>query len=290
MRFHSRRFIQPILSAGKTLADAAHFAAQVVVSPAVLLADLLRAESSLAPRWVAAYLTLALLISTAGLAATSAAYSQVRRALSVLTAAAAPRRDLAGVPYSDIINMEAARHGLDPALVAAIIRQESRFEPHAVSSAGARGLMQVLPGTWRTLNPQSACDGRHDPPAQGMDCIFTPVANVRTGTAYFRGLLTMFEGNPVMAFAAYNAGQTAVRQYGDDGVTLPPYGETQSFVREVLAYWSLLRAEAPPGPDGLRALRRIDRAAGILPAMGLAAWCLLAVWMARRHRSQMPTV
>lgn len=104
------------------------------------------------------------------------------------------------------------RHGVDPRLLHAIIWQESKYDVHARSHAGAHGLMQLMPATALHLN----CHNVND-----------PVQNVEAGTKYLRVLLEKFEGNVVLALAAYNAGEGAVGKY--NGV--PPYVQTQNYVR-----------------------------------------------------------
>ena len=120
-----------------------------------------------------------------------------------------------GVPYARLFNTAAARHGVSADLLAAVAKQESGFNPQAVSPAGARGLMQLMPATARGLGVENSFD-----PAQSID-----------GAAkMLRGLIDSF-GRTDLALAAYNAGPGAVRKY--DGI--PPYPETQNYVRKVLA-------------------------------------------------------
>jgi peptidoglycan DL-endopeptidase CwlO len=120
-----------------------------------------------------------------------------------------------GTPYAALFEAAAARHGVSAPLLAAVARQESGFDPRAVSPAGAQGLMQLMPGTADGLGVQNPFD-----PAQAVD-----------GAALLlRSLLDRFGGTEV-ALAAYNAGPGAVLRYGG----IPPYPETQAYVRAVLA-------------------------------------------------------
>ncbi|MBM7807450.1 cell wall-associated NlpC family hydrolase [Geodermatophilus bullaregiensis] len=145
----------------------------------------------------------------------------IRRVLPPAAAASGPApalaatgtgSGLAGVPYADLFAAAGARHGVDPALLAAVAKVESGFDSSAVSSAGATGLMQFMPATARGLgvdpsDPASAVDG---------------------AARYLRQLTDRF-GSTDLALAAYNAGPSAVARAGG----IPPYAETQSYVRKV---------------------------------------------------------
>jgi soluble lytic murein transglycosylase-like protein len=135
--------------------------------------------------------------------------------------------------------MSAAReHGLDPLLLHAIAHVESRHNPGAVSPAGARGVMQVMPATGKRFG---AAD------AQSLMQVHT---NVRAAAAYLRTLVERYGHDLQLMLAAYNAGEGAVARH--KGV--PPYPETQAYVRDVMAIYRRLSAEFKVSPDG--ALRR----------------------------------
>jgi soluble lytic murein transglycosylase-like protein len=128
----------------------------------------------------------------------------------------------AGVPYGAEITAAAKRHGIDPALLAGLVRQESNFNPTAGSSAGARGLTQLMPATAAGLGVTDVTD-----PAQALD----------GGAKYLKQQLDRFGGDVTLALAAYNAGPGAVQQHGG----VPPYAETQSYVKKVQAFAAAYR-------------------------------------------------
>jgi hypothetical protein len=117
--------------------------------------------------------------------------------------------------YTELIRNACDRHGVDPDLVHAIVKVESDFNPFALSKKGAVGLMQLMPQTADILNIQN---------------IFSPDENIEGGVRYLRYLLDRYEGNLSLALAAYNSGETAVQKWG----TIPPFPETQNYVRKIL--------------------------------------------------------
>ena len=141
--------------------------------------------------------------------------------------------------YSDIINSEAPRRGLDPAFVLAVIRQESVFNPTVVSRAGAIGLMQIMPVT-------GAAIARRLGEQFSTDTLTRPSANIRYGTFYLRQLLDQFKGNEVLAIASYNGGPENAGEWYARGrdkdfdlfVEDIGFSETRNYVKKVLAnYW-----------------------------------------------------
>jgi soluble lytic murein transglycosylase-like protein len=131
----------------------------------------------------------------------------------VLASAAARR-------WTPLINEMAQREGLDPALAHAVIAAESAYHPAARSPKGAVGLMQLMPATAERFGTPRA--QRHD-----------PEANLRAGLRYLKWLIAHFDGDLRLALAGYHAGEGAVQKYGN---RIPPYPETQNYVRKVKGY------------------------------------------------------
>ena len=115
-----------------------------------------------------------------------------------------------------IINEVSNKYDVDPKLIEALVKQESGFNPNAKSKAGALGLMQLMPSTAQGLGVKNAFDAEQ---------------NIYGGTKYLKGLMDRFGNNKELALAAYNAGPNAVKKY--NGV--PPYKETQNYVKNVMA-------------------------------------------------------
>ena len=130
----------------------------------------------------------------------------------------------------------ATRNGVDPLLLYSIMHRESSFKRMAVSPKGARGLMQLMPGTAARF---------------GVSNIFDPRQNIEGGARYVRFLLDTFDGDVRLALAGYNAGEGAVMKYGN---RVPPYSETQEYVRRISERYELMR-----DPSTARFAPRVSR-------------------------------
>ena len=119
------------------------------------------------------------------------------------------------VDIQRMVTSACAKHNIDPKLVMAVIQQESNFNQNAISKAGAQGLMQLMPATAKSL---------------GVTNAFNPEQNINGGVKYLKTLLDRFHGNKILALAAYNAGPNAVDKHNG----IPPYKETQNYVRNIL--------------------------------------------------------
>ena len=154
----------------------------------------------------------------------------------IVTAQAKPVTEtrLTAADLHQLLTKAGSEHDVDADLLASLVKAESNGNAQAVSRAGARGLMQLMPGTARQL---------------GVADSFVPEQNVRGGTAYFDSLLTRYHDNIALALAAYNAGPEAVDRYHG----IPPYRETRAYVARVMHEFNRRVAARRAGMD-LRAM------------------------------------
>lgn len=147
------------------------------------------------------------------------------------------------VPYPEYVFQYADLYKIDPYLVAAVIRGESRFSHTAESGSGARGLMQIMPDTAEWAAEQLSLDFH-------PEMLFDPEYNIRIGCWYLRRLQNNFAGNLTIVLASYNAGQGNVSRWLEDGVwdgklkslDQVPFSETRFYVRKVLKYYERYRS------------------------------------------------
>jgi len=133
---------------------------------------------------------------------------------------------LLDVPYAKFVATSAHAHGVAPELVASVISAESNFNPHAVSSKSARGLMQLMPETAARF---------------GVINLFDPAQNIDAGTRYLKELLLRYDGDLALTLAAYNAGPVRIKQFRG----APPYRETQSYILRVTEKYQRFSRPSP---------------------------------------------
>lgn len=175
---------------------------------------------SAGPSPTAAPFAAQLAASMSGLAPAASVASSAASSASPVMLAATPSAvsgSAPATPYAAEISAAAARNGVDPNLLSGLIRAESNFDPRATSPAGAQGLTQLMPATAASVGVSNPLD---------------PAQSIEGGARYLRAQLDRFGGDPVKALAAYNAGPGAVERFGG----VPPYAETQGYVRRVLGY------------------------------------------------------
>ncbi len=149
------------------------------------------------------------------------------------------------VTYWPLMLKAASQFNLDPLLIRSVIQAESAFNPLALSPKGAMGLMQLMPATARRMG---VADGRTDASeewrvASVAALLQQPEVNIQAGSKYLAYLMQLFEGNTELAVAAYNAGEGAVQRAGR---RIPPYPETQAYVRKVLALYAKAKEQSVP--------------------------------------------
>jgi soluble lytic murein transglycosylase-like protein len=137
---------------------------------------------------------------------------------------------IAAQPYAELVSAAATANELPAALLHAVIKTESAYNPSAVSAKGAGGLMQLMPDTAREM---------------GVTNVYDPKANIQGGARYLKRLMTLFDNDIALAVAAYNAGPQAVLSRG--GV-IPPFAETQRYVPSVLRQYRRLQGLSADAP------------------------------------------
>jgi len=137
---------------------------------------------------------------------------------------------IAAQPYAELVSAAATANQLPAALLHAVIKTESAYNPSAVSAKGAGGLMQLMPDTAREM---------------GVTDVYDPKANIQGGARYLKRLMTLFDNDIALAVAAYNAGPQAVLSRG--GV-IPPFAETQRYVPSVLRQYRRLQGLSAHAP------------------------------------------
>jgi len=169
------------------------------------------------------------------------------RRVAATVAPTVPAPEFHPSQIDDAVDRIAAAHSLSPQLVHSVIKVESNYNPLAVSSKGAQGLMQLMPATARRFGVANA---------------FDPIDNIQGGTRYLKYLLDLYSGDYQLALAAYNAGEGAVEKYR----AVPPYPETLSYLVQVNRQFQKSPAAAPASPESKPAAPKAAEAPPTGPA------------------------
>ncbi len=251
---------------------------QVIFSPLAILWDSFQPKKGLDRSWTFAFFLLTsvlMLLTGLGLLV---ADGPVDKTLKLMANLAGNEEVLPGTtqPVLEAINDYALQNRLDPNLVYAIVKSESNFNPKAVSRAGARGLMQLMPEVWREYS-NSSCTGNH-PPTQLCDpqnCIYVPEANLRAGTRYLRALLDRYDDRVDLALEAYNAGMTNV-----EPGQAPKFEETRNYIQKTIGTWRDLRKTTLI--EQIRVGLSVQGGLKVLFGLSFLCWLILFWWASRK--------
>jgi len=248
-----------------------------VLSPVIILWDTFRHRRNLDPSWAFSLLLLiTVMLALAGLSFWVAG-GPTERAMVVLSNVHLQPQQLTGdvQPIIHEINRYALKAKLDPMLIFAIIKTESNFNPRAVSKAGARGLMQIMPAVWRQYS-KSQCTGTHSNLKVCSDeCIYQIRPNIEVGIKYFRVLLDRYDGRIDLALEAYNAGLSNVQSEAE-----PKFAETRGYIQKILKYWQEMRQKAVAAQ--LQAALYMHRGIKWLLGITFLMWLIFFGWINRK--------
>ncbi len=254
---------------------------RIIFSPFLVLHELLLGGTRVGSSWVQGYLLLGLLLLASTGVALLYGESANREVFASLgrfdpLSERVPRAE----PYAEEVNAAASHYGLNPIAVFHIIQIESGGRPMLVSHHGARGLMQIMPATWRAFNPDSPCHGEHKPfiCQAGRGCIFSAWGNIRVGTLYLSRLLRFYDGDYVAAVQAYNAGQQNVVLIGE-----AKYPETRKYVQSFLKRLGDLQAKQLADRIRVAARNRL-RTGALFLALGIYTVLGTAFFWQRQKR------
>jgi soluble lytic murein transglycosylase len=251
---------------------------RLLFSPLALLGDSFRQRGKLEPAWIFSFLLLfTVLMGLTGIGILIIE-EPLLKTLTMMAQLTENRELLAGdfQPMIRAINHYALQNNIDPNLVFAIIKAESGFNQRAVSSSGARGLMQLTPEVWRQLS-DSSCSGTHSSReiCHPTNCIYSAEGNIRVGTLYLRRLLDRYQNRVDLALEAYNAGLSNVTPGME-----PRYDETRNYVGKTIAYWEEMRKNAIN--QQLQFTLKVRNGLKWLFGLTFLCWLIFFYWFNRR--------
>lgn len=255
---------------GKNLGKAFKCVLAFFISPLIILNSAALKKKLSHPSWFYYFLLFAFLVNLGQWQVAFLLDNSWEYYNKVLSLSYYKKLEVKDVPYREIINKQSLANDLDPCLVAAVITQESGFHPQVVSPTGAKGLMQVIPGTWKMLWEKGSIDANYT-----YQKALEPEANIAVGTKYLKMMMDRYPGKPVLALAAYNAGHGNVDYY--QGV--PPFNETRQYVKQIVKHWSKLRRDFPC--QKILAYPFLEKKFRYLVTFNLSLWALLFFWIYR---------
>jgi len=191
------------------------------ISPVVVVIELFKHQKDVSRKWIISFICLLTLCVVLTWTSSALVDNLSKDAISILGNYSNYRLDIKNVPLSKQISYAALQNDLDAVLVSSIIGQQSGFEIEKISASGAKGIMQLPPNMWQQLNPDYECDGEHMAPACSSECIFDVEQNLDAGCRYFRYLINAYEGDIMLAVAAYSSGlQIDISISEDDMIVL----------------------------------------------------------------------
>lgn len=237
---------------------------EILFSPFVLLRDCFSRRPRLNNKWLLRFFGL-LIFSTALSYISSKTLENSR--LVWLKQEWPGCYQVANIPYADLINYWASKTSLDPRLIAAVIKVESSGRQNAVSSRGARGLMQIMPSTWDEVVSKYSMD---------VSSSFDPSSNIAVGSRYLREMVDRCDGKVGLALIAYNGGlgaiDTSVKEIKAGALS----SESSRYVAKVYSEWDRLRN---PGDPRLGALKTGSGRIRGIPILVLSLYGVMGVWI-----------
>lgn len=212
---------------------------KLILSPIVIVCDLLRRKGVVDNTWVFSYMLFLTLVMVVTSICYVAVETPIDKSLNMLAMASGSKEIMPGDvhPVIAAINKYALKEKIDPMLIFAIIKVKSNFIPNTVSTTGEMGLMQLKLEVWKKYSG-SVCLGRHNKNEScSENCIFNPTENIRVGVKYFRNLLDKYGGRVDLALTAYDAGI-------DDADLDPETAVTEDYLDQITSYWSDLRKQS----------------------------------------------
>lgn len=273
------------------------------ISPIVVFIGLFKPRKPVPRKWVVSLTCLLTLCIGMTWTVSALVDNLSKNALTVLGNYSNYQVDVKDVPLAKQINYAALNNDLDPVLVTAIISQQSGFEAEKVSFGGAKGIMQITSNVWQEMNPEFECDGNHAAPACSAECIFDLEQNLDTGCRYLRYLINAYEGDVMLAVAAYSSGmkvtipkfetdvvpltqldgQEVAQQEAEDVIIMPDSLE-QGYTQGIIQSWINNRSKTLESRISLVLMARTGRT--IMSVITVILAFILLLWSIFKYNRQ----